>query len=108
MAELAQDPAHPDGRDLIAVVEVRRYRGDDVDLHERLERAGAKTGPYIAPVRRVKISPRIANQQRRSRPAATAQDFVSTKPGFGVFPVRINDKPWIRLKGIGRPFPDVA
>src|SRR5512145_3225714 len=73
-----------------------------------LESAGAEAGPNIAPVRRVKISPGIANQVRRGCPTAAAQDFMRAEPWLGVFLVRIGAKAGKRLKVARRPLPDIA
>ena len=51
-------------RYLVAVVYAQRRRGDELNSHEvNLFCAGAEAGPNIAPVRGVKVSPGIADEQ---------------------------------------------
>ena len=51
-------------RNLIAVVYAQRRRRDELNSHEvDLFCAGAEAGPNIAPVRGVKVSPSIADEQ---------------------------------------------
>ena len=94
---------------LVAVVYAQRRRGDELNSHEvNLFCAGAEAGPDIAPVRGIKISPGIANKQRRGCPAAAPQHFMGSKPWLRVFLIGIDGKTRIRQKIIGSPFPHIT
>ena len=75
---------------------------------EHYFRAGAKSCPNIATIRRIKVSPGVADKARRGRPAAAAQHLVGAEPRFRVFLIRIRDKSGIRHQIVSSPFPDVA
>ena len=65
MTELFEQRGPAQRGDAIAVVDAQRRGGDELDIHVvRLTGAGAKACPNIAPVRRVEVSPGVADQQR--------------------------------------------
>ncbi len=64
VAECSKDPSPAQRGNLVAVVYPQRRGGDELNFHEvNLFCAGAEAGPDIAPVRGVKVSPSIADEQ---------------------------------------------
>ena len=81
MSKASKDRRPANGGDLIAVIEAQGRRSDELDVHPgRLFRAGAKSCPHIAAIRRIKVSPGVADEARRGRPTAAAQDLVGAEP----------------------------
>ena len=109
MAKASKYRGPPNGGDLIAVIKAQGRRSDELDVHTgKLFRAGAKSCPHIAAIRRIKVSPGVADEARRGRPAAATQHLMGAEPGLRVFFVRIRGKPWIWREIVSSPFPDIA
>src|SRR5579864_1293398 len=70
--------------------------------------AGTKTGPDIAAVGPVEVSPCVAQQARARHPGAAAQHLVSAEPRLRIFSIRVNHEPRIRQEVACRPLPNVA
>src|SRR6266852_3145935 len=72
------------------------------------EGARPETGKNVAPLRRIEISPGVANQTRTRRPTTSAQHLVRAKPGLRIVLVGIRGEPRVWMEGALRPLPHVA
>ena len=109
VSKSSKDFRPPQGGNLVAVVKAQRRRSDELDFHVGASLcACSKAGPNIATIRRIEVSPGVADEPRRGRPAAAAQDLMGAEPRLRVFLIRIRDKSWIRHEVVSGPLPDIA
>src|SRR5688572_211367 len=109
MSKSSKDFSPTQGGDLVTVVEAQRRGSDKLDFHREVSLcAGSEAGPNIAPVRRIEVSVGVADEPRRGRPAAAAQDLMGAEPRLRVFLIRIRDKSWIGHEVVSGPLPDIA
>src|SRR5688572_2112426 len=109
VSKSSKDFRPPQGGNLVAVVKTQRRRSDELDFHVGASLcACSKAGENIATIRRVEVSPGVANEPRRGRPAAAAQDLMGAEPRLRVFLIRIRNKSWIGHEVVSGPLPDIA
>src|SRR3990167_1927439 len=84
VSQLLQNTRAADGRDAVPVSGACQCRGDEFDPHGMSPRAGAETGPHIAPVGGIKVAPGVADEARAGGPAAAPENLVSVEPGLRI------------------------